>query len=115
MFAVKGLITGLNKEGVMAFKGTIAIGTRVEAELSLDRSARGTASIFIAHGSSGVEDADTVAPGGSVVVSITPDRKGMLRVYVDVDSESDEASLEVRPRTPVETEQGDRTWTYAVI
>ena len=95
------------------FKGHIGIGTTVEAVLSLAHTSSGPALVMIAH-SAGPSDGDTVAPGGSVTVSITPDERGILRVVVDVKEESDRAKLEVRPVTPAEDIEGDTTWGYVV-
>ena len=98
------------------FKGTIAEGTTVTAKFSLDRSGSGTAALLIAYsaGNGGESDGAVVAPGATGSASVAPNTQSMLRVFVDVSSESDTGMLEVTPVTAEEAVTGDTTWTYAV-
>jgi hypothetical protein len=101
------------------FKGSVKVGVSVEAELSLDGSASGTAVLLVGHGAetgAGSENA-VVAPGATGSAETAPTARGILRVVVDVSKESDGAQLKVTGDGSVlddEKIQGDTTWTYAV-
>ena len=94
------------------FKGRIDKGTHVKAVLSLNHNAAAPALLFIGQGSA--SDSDAVAPGATGTVSISADERGVLRVLVDVSSESDGGKLEVTPVTAEEDITGDTTWGYIV-
>ncbi len=98
------------------FKGTIKVGTLVEAKLSLDSKASAPALLFVGFGSSagGSSDSAAVSPGGSATVRMTPKQPGILRVLVDMSAESDNGRLAARPVTPEEAIRGDTTWGYVV-
>jgi len=98
------------------FKGTIRVGTAVEARLTLDATASATALLFIGFGSSagGRSDSVAVAPGGSGTVRVTATERGILRVLVDLSADSDAGRLLVRPATPEEAIRGDTAWGYVV-
>ena len=99
------------------FKGTTPVGVAVTAELSLNQNAKGSAFLTIAWsagGGTGSQDSTTVAPGGFGRVTVTPTEPSFLRVFVDMNRESDRGTLGVAPPTPPEPIQGDTTWTYSV-
>jgi hypothetical protein len=45
---------------------------------------------------------------------VTPDKRGLLRVVVDLNSDNDKATLSVDPGTPGEPIKGDTSWLYTV-
>jgi hypothetical protein len=98
------------------FKGSIPVGTKVEATLALDAACSGSAIILIGWGSAagGASDGVIVAPGASATVSVTPKKRGILRVLVDMSEEADTGRLGVIPATPPEPISGDTTWGYVV-
>lgn len=99
------------------FKGTTPVGTKVTAKLELDPKARGSAFLAIAWsagGNTGSQDSCTAAPGGFCRASVTPTEPGLLRVFVDMNDDSDRGTLEVSPPTAATPVQGDTTWTYSV-
>jgi hypothetical protein len=106
----------------MAFKGTIPKGSRVEAELSVDNAASGTALLsigFVDNGGGQGAKSRTIAKGGAdtVEVQTNPEPTGLLRVVVDFKSESDGGQLTVRVNGNVrnnESIEGDTTWSYSL-
>jgi len=99
------------------FKGIIKVGSKVTAELSLSDKAKGSAFLAIAWsagGSTGSQDSRTVAPGGFGRVTVTPTQPSLLRVFVDMNRDTDRGTLAVNPPTPQEPIRGDTTWTYSV-
>lgn len=105
----------------MAFKGTIKKGSHVEAELSVDGSAGGSALLAIGFADNGGgqgTDSTTVAPGGSDKVSVqTNPADGHLRVVADFNDNSDDGHLIVRVNGTLRTNDpvtGDTTWSYSL-
>jgi len=99
------------------FKGSVPVGTQVTASLRLSDDAKGSAFLSIAWsagGSTGSQDSTTITPGGFGTVSVTPTNPGLLRVFVDMNRETDRGTLGVDPPTPPEPIRGDTTWTYSV-
>ncbi len=99
------------------FKGTIPVGTKVTAKLTLDHTAKGSAFLVIAWSAgrnTGAQDSCTVAPGGFGQVTVTPTESSLLRAFVDMNDDADRGELQVSPATPATPIQGDTTWTYSV-
>jgi hypothetical protein len=99
------------------FRGTIPIGTPVTVRLQVDARAGGSAALTAAWsggGQTGEHDDCTAAAGGFCTAKVTPAMKGLLRVVVDMNSDSDKGTLAVAPTTPAETIRGDTTWLYTV-
>jgi hypothetical protein len=104
-------------QGGYMFKGTIPVGAKVTATLTLDPKAQGSAFLAIAWsagGSTGAQDSCTVAQAGFGEVTVTPTESSLLRVFVDMNDDSDRGELQVSPATPATPIQGDTTWTYSV-
>lgn len=105
----------------MAYKGNLPPGSRVEAELTLDESAAGSALIaiaYVANDGSHEDDSAIVVPGGfGIGVVTTVDELGRLRVFVDLSREGDRAQLVVRVDGVVRDEEaieGDTSWAYSL-
>lgn len=101
----------------MAFKGVIPVGSAVVATLSIDASAHGPALLSIAWsagGSTGEEQTVIVNPGDTRDVTVRPTAPSLLRVFVDMKSESDQGKLSVSPATPATPVTGDTSWVYSV-
>jgi hypothetical protein len=99
------------------FIGTIPIGTPVIVSLQVDTKAAGSAALTVAWsggGQTGGHDECTAAPGGFCSATVTPAMKGLLRVVVDMNSDSDKGTLSVMPATPAQAIRGDTSWLYTV-
>ena len=99
------------------FVGTIPIGTPVIVSLQVDSKAGGSAALTVAWsggGQTGGHDEGRAAPGGFCTATVTPAMKGLLRVLVDMNSDSDKGTLSVMPPTPTEPIRGDTSWLYTV-
>jgi hypothetical protein len=105
----------------MAYKGSVRAGSSIQAKLLLDHTASDTANLFIAASQSGgqpVDDSDTVAPGGSASVAVTPATRGRLEIAVDMALESDTALLIVTENGAVKNREpitGDTDWAYTLL
>ena len=98
-------------------KGKFAIGTKVTAKLQVDAKASGSAVLAIAWsggGQTGGHDECTAAPGGFCFATVTPAMKGLVRVVVDMNADSDKGELSVSPVTPSQPITGDQSWLYTV-
>lgn len=103
----------------MGFKGTLPIGARVKATLSLDADASAPALLMGAFAGAGMStsDSDTVAPAATEIVVVTAPVRGILRVVVDMSSQSDPGQLDITANgTPIAAERitGDRNWAFIV-
>lgn len=99
------------------FIGTIPVGTPVTVRLQVDAKAGGSAALAVAWsggGQTGEHAEGTAAPGGFCTAQVTPAMKGLLRVVVDMNADSDKGTLSVMPGTPAESMQGDTSWLYTV-
>jgi hypothetical protein len=99
------------------FKGTVPIGATVTVRLDVDANAAGSAVLAVAWsggGMTGKHDECTAAPGGSCTATVTPDKRGLFRVVVDLNSDTDTGTLSVDPVTPGEPIKGDTSWLYTV-
>lgn len=99
------------------FMGTIAIGAPVTVRLQVAAKANGSAALAVAWsggGQTGGHDEGVAAPGGFCTAQVTPAMKGLLRVAVDMNSDSDKGTLSVKPATESQPIQGDTSWLYVV-
>ncbi len=105
----------------MAYRGNLPPGSRVEAELTLDETAAGSALVavaYVANDGSHEDDSAIVVPGGfGICVVTTVDELGRLRVFVDLGREGDRAQLTVRVDGVVQDDEaieGDTSWAYSL-
>jgi len=106
----------------MAYKGGIKAGSTVEAELQLNNRAKGTALLvlsFADNGGGSGTDQCIVAPAASGACSAKTNAgvTGMVRVWADLNAESDGARLITRVNgAERDSEQitGDTTWSYSL-
>jgi hypothetical protein len=99
------------------FIGTIPIGTPVTVRLQVDATAGGSAVLAVAWsggGQTGGHDEGIAAPGGFCTAQVTPAMRGLLRVVVDMNSDTDKGTLAVKPGTTSKPIEGDNSWLYVV-
>jgi hypothetical protein len=102
------------------FRGSIPKGSTVTAELKVASGANGTALLSIAFADSGGSGSDsrTVASGTAATCTVkTNGGKGLLRVLVDFNSDTDTGQLTVRANGNVRDNQpitGDTPWSYTL-
>jgi hypothetical protein len=101
------------------YRGSLKVGSTVEAVFKAERSNSGTASMVVTYGPD--EGSPTVrttlaAPGGVAPASAEVPVPGFLRVWVDVSDEADSGRLSVEDGSIVDADdiQGDTTWLYSV-
>jgi hypothetical protein len=106
----------------MAFKGNIPKGSQVDAELSVNNSAHGSALLSIGFadnaGGSAAESA-TIAPGATDHKSVqtNPQPTGIMRIVVDFNSDTDSGRLVVRVNGVIRDDEnitGDTPWSYSL-
>lgn len=105
------------------YKGAVRKGSTIEAELSCAPTSKGAAQLTIAYandaGGTGSPHV-IVAPGGTNTVEFTTsgDAKGTLRVWADLNDDTDSGKLTVRgDGTEIDSEAivGDVSWSYSVL
>jgi hypothetical protein len=99
------------------FMGTIPIGTTVTVRLQVAAKAKGAAVLAVAWsggGQTGGHDEGIAAPGGFCTAQVTPAMRGLLRVVVDMNSDTDKGTLAVKPGTTSKPIEGDNSWLYVV-
>jgi hypothetical protein len=99
------------------FMGTIPIGTPVTVRLQVAARANGSAALAVAWsggGQTGGHDEGTATPGGFCLAQVTPAMRGLLRVVVDMNADSDNGNLSLDPGTASQAIQGDTSWLYVV-
>ena len=106
----------------MAYKGSIPKGSRVDIELQVDAGAKGAALVavsFADNGGGSGSDSATVAPAGTgrCGVQTDPGSAGLLRVFVDLNDDTDTGMLTVSVGGAVYDHAritGDTTWSYSL-
>jgi hypothetical protein len=91
----------------------IRVRRKITATLDVANDASGPAQLMIAH-PSGV-DAVSVAPGASGTVGLTPTSRGILKVLVDMNDQTDTGTLVVTPPGPNGPVTGDQVESYVVV
>ena len=105
----------------MPYKGWIPANSRVEAELQLGATAGGTALVAISfadNGGGAGADSTIVAPGASGQCSVNTNAgaSGLLRVWVDMNADSDVGQLLVYVNGSLRNSEaitGDTPWSYS--
>jgi hypothetical protein len=99
------------------FMGSIPIGTPITVRLQVGARAGGSAVLAVAWsggGQTGGHDERVAAPGGFCTARVIPEMRGLLRIVVDMNSDTDKGTLTVKPVKASTRIQGDQSWLFVV-